>query len=185
MDATDIDLVFANFGSANPAFDVDNDGDTDERDIDEFVLNVIGTRFGDIDLDHDVDINDFHRATMNYDPLGKNLFNGWAEGNFDGDRDVDISDILRVAKNQTPLGYPPFSALMAVRTPVTVTELPAIDSATAAALRGARQQLKSQDLSPEKELREKRNSVRRDHRLDLVIHTAEELYEDTFFDFDN
>ena len=52
-----------------------------------------------------MDISDLNRATFNFNPLGHNLFNGWAQGNFNGDNDVDISDIMHLVRNYAPLGY--------------------------------------------------------------------------------
>ena len=105
VDADDIDLVFANLGSDSTAYDLDRDGDSDLQDVDHLVLNVMGKRFSDTDLDQDVDISDLNRATFNFNPLGHNLFNGWAQGNFNGDNDVDISDIMHLVRNYAPLGY--------------------------------------------------------------------------------
>ena len=78
VDADDIDLVFANLGSDDATYDLDRDGDIDPQDVDHLVLNVMGKRFGDTDLDQDVDISDLNRATFNFNPLGHHLFNGWA-----------------------------------------------------------------------------------------------------------
>ena len=77
----------------------------DAEDVDRLVLNVMGRRFGDTDLDKDVDINDFNRFTLNYDPLGQHPFNGWARGNIDGDADVDLTDAMRVVLNFAADGY--------------------------------------------------------------------------------
>ena len=105
LDATDIDQLFANLSSTDPTYDLDYDGNADTDDVDELVLNMMGKRFGDTDLDQDVDIFDFNALAMNFDPVGNNPFNGWAQGNFDGDSDVDISDFNKLARNFAPPGY--------------------------------------------------------------------------------
>ena len=110
VDATDIDLLFANFGSADPTFDVDVDGDVDRNDVDQLVLNVMGKRFGDSDLDQDVDITDFNTVVINYDPLGQNVLNSWSMGNLDGDGDIDVTDLLKLVTNFAPTGYTSASA---------------------------------------------------------------------------
>ena len=103
VDAGDIDLIFANFGSLYATYDLDRDSDTDQGDVDELVLNVIGTRYGDANLDHDVDFSDFRRLTTHFDPLAKNPNNGWSQGNFNGDQTIDITDFNLLAANFAPL----------------------------------------------------------------------------------
>ena len=110
VDATDIDLVFANLSADEGLFDLDGDGEVDDHDVAHLVQNVMGKRFGDVDLDQDVDSDDVNTVLHNYDSRGQNDFQGWAEGNFDGDKDVDLSDFLRLAMNYAPLGYSPPSA---------------------------------------------------------------------------
>ena len=105
VDADDIDLLYANYGSSNPSYDLDSDGNTDLGDVDYLVHNVLGTRYGDVDLDLDMDINDFNAIRANFDLLGENLFSGWRMGNLDGDTDVDISDVLTLVMNFAPLGF--------------------------------------------------------------------------------
>ena len=107
VDADDIDLVFSNLGSDDAGYDLDGDGDVDPQDVDHLVLNVMGKRFGDTDLDQDVDIIDFNHVALNFDPLGQNPFNGWAQGNLDGDSDGDISDVMLLVMNYKPIGYTP------------------------------------------------------------------------------
>ena len=48
---------------------------------------MLGKRYGDMDLDQDVDIADFSRLVSHYDPLGMNGFADWRAGNSDGDSD--------------------------------------------------------------------------------------------------
>ena len=104
LNATDIDLLFANLGSSDTTYDLDGDGDADRADIDHLVAGILATRYGDADLDRDVDISDFNVLAVNFDPLGQNTFASWSQGNFDGDSDVDISDLFKVVTNFAPLG---------------------------------------------------------------------------------
>lgn len=105
LDDKDIDLLFASLGSTDSLMDVDHDGDTDATDVDELILNMMDKRYGDSDLDQDVDIADFARLVRHYSPLGTSHFLGWADGNFDGDNDVDINDFNQLATNFAPTGY--------------------------------------------------------------------------------
>ncbi|MCH2129306.1 MAG: lamin tail domain-containing protein [Pirellulaceae bacterium] len=105
LSASDIDLLFANLGSNDSRYDLDIDGDADREDVDEFVENILATRFADTDLDQDIDIHDFNNLALGFDPWGQNAFNGWANGNFDGDNDVDIGDFRTLVLNFAPLGF--------------------------------------------------------------------------------
>ncbi|MEM9913935.1 MAG: PEP-CTERM sorting domain-containing protein [Planctomycetota bacterium] len=60
-----------------------------QADIDDLVQNVLGTSYGDQDLDGDVDLNDGGTLVTNF---GQTTGQGWADGNFDGDGDVDLND---------------------------------------------------------------------------------------------
>ena len=105
LDADDIDLLFASLGSGHAMYDVDHDGDSDVADVDHLVLNIMGKRYGDADLDNDVDITDFNALVKHYDPTGNSAVNGWAAGNFNGDNAIDITDFNVLATNFAPLGY--------------------------------------------------------------------------------
>ena len=105
LDATDIDLVYANLGSTDPLFDLDGDMDADRDDVVELVQNVMKKEFGDVDLDGDVDILDFNKLVVQFNPLGGGEQLRWQNGNFDGDTDIDITDFSHVVRNFSPLGY--------------------------------------------------------------------------------
>ena len=120
VDAADIDLLFANLRAPDATYDLD--GDADVRDVDQLVTNLMGKRYGDTDLDQDVDINDFNAPVTSFDPTGQDPSDGWAAGNIDGDDDVDIPDLIRLILNFAPLGYTPNDA--AVHAPTSVDAIP-------------------------------------------------------------
>jgi len=111
LDATDIDLLFANFGSSDATYDLNADGDVDQQDIDQLVQNVMDKRYGDVNIDQDVDKDDFNSVTMNYHPGVYDPLPRWGDGNFDGDEDVDFIDAMRVVLNYAANGYPPIGNL--------------------------------------------------------------------------
>jgi len=88
LDAADIDLLYANFGSSDPVFDLTNDGAVNQLDVDLLVRTLIGTQYGDANLDKVVDIEDFGFVFGNLGRTGV----GWADGSFNGDDIVDIED---------------------------------------------------------------------------------------------
>lgn len=92
IDAVDIDLLVSNLG--DPSFDLTNDGVSDQADLDELITNVLGTFFGDANLDGSVDLLDLSLLASNFeDP------SGWAGGNFNTDSGVDLLDLSILASN--------------------------------------------------------------------------------------
>ncbi len=63
VDAFDIDLLAAEVrsGGSDLAFDLTQDGLVSNSDMDYIVESLLQTRYGDTDLDRDVDIVDFLR----------------------------------------------------------------------------------------------------------------------------
>jgi hypothetical protein len=94
IDPRDIDLLFANFGG-NLKFDTNGDGTVNQLDVIEYVQNVLGTEFGDADLDGDVDLDDFNRLALNFNATGA----GWAGGDFSGNGVTNASDQTLLSQN--------------------------------------------------------------------------------------
>jgi hypothetical protein len=101
VNAADIDLLFAAVadptrGGAVSAslgqewYDLTGDGLLTSADMDELVREILGTEYGDHDLDGDVDGADLAAIRGGF-ATGA----GWASGDNDGDGDVDGSDFLR------------------------------------------------------------------------------------------
>jgi hypothetical protein len=97
VDAQDIDYVCANFGDWSDLLDAadidlsaDMNGDliVDFSDVAEIVEVVLGTQFGDVNLDGVVDAFDEAIATANLGQPG-----GWADGDMNCDGIVDAADL--------------------------------------------------------------------------------------------
>jgi hypothetical protein len=86
VDADDIDLLFNNFGNAS--YDLTADGVTNNLDAFHLIRVILGTEYGDADLDGDVDVDDFNRLALGYGTSA-----GWAGGDFTGNDIVDGSDL--------------------------------------------------------------------------------------------
>ena len=106
VDAADIDYLYGAVNSfatwqpftlwlQTPNFDLNQDGLLSQADIDEMIFGVLGTVYGDTDIDGDVDINDFGNLADHYESAG----DGWATGDFDGDGDVDADDFATLSAN--------------------------------------------------------------------------------------
>lgn len=106
VDADDIDLLTANTGSVPPidsAFDLNNDGVVDigpgaGTDQSELVRGILGTEFGDANLDGLIDSADFSVVSSNF---GQSF--GWAGGDFNGDGLVGSADFSAIAGS---FGFP-------------------------------------------------------------------------------
>jgi len=86
-DEEDIDVMNHDLG--NPAFDLDGDGDSDQQDVDCMVHDLIGTEYGDANLDYAVNVGDLGILGANYDQIDK----GWGSADFNGDGMVDVGDL--------------------------------------------------------------------------------------------
>ncbi len=91
VNADDIDMLCAemNGGGNASQFDLTGDGFVDIQDMDELVLNILGTLYGDANLDLRVDGLDFLAWNANRFQPG-----GWAAGDFNCDGLVDGQDFL-------------------------------------------------------------------------------------------
>lgn len=90
IDAADIDALLAaiHAGSTDPLFDLNNDTEVTSADV-SLLFNVLGTQYGDANLDGLVDGTDLAVWQENYGMAG-----GWANGDFNGDTNVDGRDFL-------------------------------------------------------------------------------------------
>jgi len=99
VDDQDIDYVYANFGDwadiqqsvyIDLSCDMNGDLVVDQNDVCDLVLNILGTQFGDVNLDGVVDSADRAIAT---DAANFNMPGGWAQGDMNGDGFVDQTDV--------------------------------------------------------------------------------------------
>jgi hypothetical protein len=74
--------------------DFNNDNVVNSTDADRFILEIVGTRRGDTNVDFVVDFNDLLSLAQGYDQPGT-----WANGDFDGSGVVDFNDLLSLAQN--------------------------------------------------------------------------------------
>ena len=100
--AADIDALFDEIhsGNHNTSFDFTGDGLVDQQDMDELIENILGTTYGDTDLDGDVDTVDLTTAIKNFTNVSSTAI-GWATGDLDGDGDVDTYDLTQLIGNFT------------------------------------------------------------------------------------
>jgi hypothetical protein len=105
FDAADIDAVLA--GRNNASFDRvldadDEDGDIDQDDVRFIVYDVLGTTYGDADLNGYVDYRDARKLAMSYGNVG-----GWASGNFNGAPSIGLAQLAMLQANMRPDLDPP------------------------------------------------------------------------------
>lgn len=92
----DIDLltVATRVAVVDDSFDLNDDGSVDEVDRTVWVEELVGTHFGDADLDRSVDFEDFLSLFDSFDQES-----GWAGGDFDGSGLTDFQDFLILSDN--------------------------------------------------------------------------------------
>lgn len=86
LSATDIDFLCQHFGQSD--YDLNGNGLTDFGDMDTLIHDILQTEYGDANLDHVVDGQDF--VLWNG---GKFQAGGWGQGDFNGDGYVDGEDL--------------------------------------------------------------------------------------------
>jgi len=104
VDARDIDRLYAEIAASTPAlrFDLTRDGQVDQLDLDELVQNILGTDYGDVNLDGKVDRTDLNTVFGQFTgPAGSGK--SWASGDLDGDGDVDNLDLNVAVSNASGL----------------------------------------------------------------------------------
>ncbi len=97
VDAIDIDLLSQQIESATPdvAFDLTSDGSVDAADRDFLVRDILGTNYGDSNLDGIFNSSDMVAIFVvgEYED-GIDGNSTWAEGDWDGDSDFDSADLV-------------------------------------------------------------------------------------------
>jgi hypothetical protein len=106
VNVADINLLSANAGVAS--YDLTHDGITDDADRTQLVEGILGTRFGDTNLDKKVAIGDLVTLAQHWNGSGT-----WADGDFTGDGLIRIGDLVALAQNWGFDGTTPASAAAA------------------------------------------------------------------------
>jgi hypothetical protein len=101
IDAADIDALMAEAvkPSPDPRFDLTGDARVNAADVGHLVENVLGTRFGDANLDGRVDRVDAAIVALSLGRASGSSGLGWAAGDFDGDGRVTVFDVDRMQRN--------------------------------------------------------------------------------------
>lgn len=99
VDAIDINLLHVAIqeNSADVVFDVDGTGNVDADDVTHLVEEILGTFYGDADLNGTVDSNDLNQLGINWQ-IGDESF-CWSDGDFNGDHFVDSEDLNTLGIN--------------------------------------------------------------------------------------
>ncbi|CAN5709751.1 hypothetical protein BH09PLA1_BH09PLA1_20510 [soil metagenome] len=89
----DIDFMGQNFGNTGWRFDLDVDGwptpsGADRQDADVLIRTIFETDYGDSDLNHSINFDDYAHIDNGYN----NNLAGWANGDFDGNGVINFDD---------------------------------------------------------------------------------------------
>lgn len=123
----DADLVTDSSGSPLDS-DGNGTGGDDWNSLSHAGAGFLIPKKGDADADGDVDLQDYHLLTTNFDPAGDGAVFSWTIGDFDEDSDVDLTDYMALAGNFAPAGY---------TNPIVASPAQADDMMTADQLSGA------------------------------------------------
>jgi alpha-amylase len=96
--ADDIDFLYTQFGSTAWLVDLDVTGNTDDDDVSTLIQTILGTDFGDLDLDGSVTGADHATLSANLGLSGL----GWAGGDLDGSGLIDQADLDLLLANFLP-----------------------------------------------------------------------------------
>jgi hypothetical protein len=116
VDDADIDFLYEAIavGSADPLFDLNGDAAVDRGDVDHLVQSILGTQYGDANLDTLVNRADAVVLSRNF---GKAA--AWRTGDFDGDRMATLADLallqIGMSASGSPIGESPAAEAAAVR----------------------------------------------------------------------
>lgn len=110
LDAADIDLMFDAQGQAGGLYDLDDTGLVDGGDLDRLIRDLLGTEYGDANLDQVVDDADYTIWADSYGAVSA----GWAQGDFNGDGLVDDADYTVWADHYGAAGLTPEPATLAI-----------------------------------------------------------------------
>lgn len=96
VNALDLDLIGAalNGGPSSPMFDLNQDSLVTKADVDVIIFDILGTFYGDANLNCSVTIGDLTILAEHFNGPG-----GWAFGDFTGNGIVSIGDLTVLAEN--------------------------------------------------------------------------------------
>jgi len=86
LDLADLDILTTNLGKAR--LDLNYDGAVDQGDLNYFVETLVGTKFGDANLDGKIDLADFGVVKDNFGKIDQS----WSAGDFNGNQVVELAD---------------------------------------------------------------------------------------------
>ncbi|CAN0451920.1 unnamed protein product, partial [Ectocarpus fasciculatus] len=89
VDADDIDWLYRNLGGDAAVYSLDRDNAVTLADVDVLVTNLLGSLFGDANLDGAIEQGDLDAVLNNW---GSQVA-GWATGDYNGDQTVNQADL--------------------------------------------------------------------------------------------
>jgi len=94
INAKDIDYLFQHMNASDARADMDGNGLIEKADVTCLVTNILGTNYGDANLDRAVSFVDFLSLRAHFNQSG-----GWANGDFNGDGKITFPDFLLLRAN--------------------------------------------------------------------------------------
>ncbi len=107
VDDADIDFLYEAIavGNSDPLFDLNLDSVVDRGDVDRLVQTILGTQYGDANLDGRVDRADAAILSRSFGTAAL-----WRTGDFDGDRLATLTDAAMLQAGMSPAASPGLDA---------------------------------------------------------------------------
>ncbi len=124
IDAMDIDYLFTQITSAtpDPRADLNDDGSVDQADADLLIEQILGSPYGNANLDGIVNLDDFFTLRSHF---GQAV--GWAGGDFTGDQFVNLDDFFLLrghfGQSVSPQTQQMFDQFLAIHVPEPMSVL--------------------------------------------------------------
>ena len=83
-------------GDNSPLFNLNGDSVIDMGDLDHLVQTILGTDYGDANLDFSINQSDVDTVRSNFSGNGE-----WSAGNFDSNLLIDAVDLSMIRRNST------------------------------------------------------------------------------------
>jgi hypothetical protein len=123
LNVADVDLLCAGLRAADRRFDLTGDGSTNHDDLAFLIQNILGTSFGDTNLDGQFELSDLTSAFQSAEFEDQVVGNSsWADGDWNCDGDFLTSDLVLAFQSGRFVAAAELAGVPAARASSTVAD---------------------------------------------------------------